>query len=57
LKFSFTKGLLKLTYISFTFDEIKKAEYLVQGLDQTVTGLTGKFKAYRFQRNAEAVKG
>jgi uncharacterized protein involved in cysteine biosynthesis len=24
LKFSFTKWILKLTYISFTFDEIKK---------------------------------
>jgi hypothetical protein len=58
LKFSFTKWILKLTYVSFTFDEIeKKAECLVQGLDQTVTGLTGKLKAYRFKRNAEVEEG
>jgi len=35
----------------------QKAEYLVQGLDQTVIEITGKLKAYLFQRNAEAEEG
>jgi hypothetical protein len=57
LKFSFTKCILKLTYISFTFDEIKKQNIWCKALIRRWLGLQESLKLTVFRGTLNLGKG